>query len=143
MFLCDDTILKFNRINRFLHEKREALDAIELLKLFAKHKGISIEIAADADTPDQLQTTITTSDKNPSGDGSPINFERHSNSIIMKSNQTESMNSTTKAENCVIQVQPASPLAVDIQHHSNVKPSDGYVFEQGTPIGIKKSTPDI
>lgn len=36
--------------NRFLHEKREALDAIELLKLFAKHKGISIEIATEEDT---------------------------------------------------------------------------------------------
>lgn len=123
-----------------MHEKREALDAIELLKLFAKHKGISIEIAADADTPDQLQTTIST-DKY-SSDATPTNFERISNSITMKSNQTESMKSTTKAENCVIQVQPASP-AVDVQH-GNVQPSDEYnIFEQGTPIGIKKSTPDI
>lgn len=32
------------RWNRFLHEKREALDAIELLKLFAKHKGMNIDL---------------------------------------------------------------------------------------------------
>lgn len=124
------------KINRFLHEKREALDAIELLKLFAKHKGLSIEIAADADSPDQLQTTIST-DKN-SSDATPTNFEQiDNNSITMKSNQTaESMKSTTKTENCVIQKQPALP-AVGIQH-TNVQS-----FEQGTQIGIKKDTPDI
>lgn len=122
-----------------MHEKREALDAIELLKLFAKHKGISIEIASDANTPDQFQTTITT-DK-PSSDGLPTNSDRHSNSITMKSNETESMKSTTKAENCIIQVQPAFP-AIDKQR-SNVEPSNDYIFEQGTPIGIKRNTPDI
>lgn len=40
--------------NRFLHEKREALDAIELLKMFASHKGISIEIATEEDTGNVL-----------------------------------------------------------------------------------------
>lgn len=112
-----------------MHEKREALDAIELLKLFAKHKGISIEIAADADPPDQLQTTIAT-DENSSVEPA-TNFDRHSNLIRMKMNQTESMDNTTKAENGVIQMQPAPPA------------SDDLIIKQSTPIGLKKNTPDI
>lgn len=120
-----------------MHEKREALDAIELLKLFAKHKGISIEIAADADSPDQ--TTITT-DEN-SSDGPATNSEKHNNSITMKSNQMESMKNTTKAENGVIQMQPAPPVT-NVQL-SNVPSSDDLLIEHATPIGIKKNTPDI
>lgn len=38
-----------------MHEKREALDAIELLKLFAKHRGISIDVQHHHGT-----STITT-----------------------------------------------------------------------------------
>lgn len=123
-----------------MHEKREALDAIELLKLFAKHKGISIEIAADADTPDQFHTTIIANEN--SSDGPATNFEKHSNSITIKSNQTaETMDNTTKTENCVIQMQPAAP-AINI-HLSNVSVSDDLIIEQATPIGTKKNTPDI
>lgn len=39
-----------------MHEKREAVDAIELLKLFAKHRGISIDVQHHHGT-----STITTS----------------------------------------------------------------------------------
>lgn len=38
-------------IYRFLHEKREALDAIELLKIFAKHKGVSFDVEPNETTP--------------------------------------------------------------------------------------------
>lgn len=65
----DNNIIEMDS-NRFLHEKREALDAIELLKLFAKHKGISIDIAHDdGDVPNEFFQSE-----------SPNNYERDNNS---------------------------------------------------------------
>lgn len=125
--------------NRFLHEKREALDAIELLKLFAKHKGISIEIAADADTPNQFQTTITTDDN--SCDGSATNSDRDGNSITITSNQMSASKTTTKATNRVIQMQPSSPT-IKIQQ-ANPLGSDELHIEQATPIDLMKNSADI
>lgn len=47
------------KICRFLHEKRAALDAIELLNIFAKHKGMSFDVESNEDAstsdPDQSQ----------------------------------------------------------------------------------------
>lgn len=128
------------QLSRFLHEKREALDAIELLKLFAKHKGISIEIAADADTPTQFQTTITT-DENSCNEPA-TNCERYNDPIILTSNRMESMENTTKATNHVIQMQPTSPTSRNNQA-PNVQVSDELLIEQATPILIKKNTADI
>lgn len=119
-----------------MHEKREALDAIELLKLFAKHKGISIEIAADADTPNQFHTTTITTDEN-SGDASATNYERDSNSITMASANKNTTKSTTR----VIHKQPASP-AISVQQ-SSVPTSDELRIEHATPIDIMKNTADI
>lgn len=118
----------FIKTYRFLHEKREALDAIELLKLFAKHRGISIGIAADSDIPNRFQTTITTD-------------ERDNNSITMASNPIECVGSATKATNCVIQMQPSSP-AIKI-HPSNVCATDELLIEHAVPIDMKKNSADI
>lgn len=122
-----------------MHEKREALDAIELLKLFAKHKGISIEIAADADTPNQFQTTITTDDN--SCDASATNSDRDGNPITITSNQMSASKPTTKATNRVIQMQPSSP-AIKIQQ-STPPAADELRIEQATPIDLMKNSADI
>ncbi|XP_037033756.1 DNA fragmentation factor subunit alpha [Bradysia coprophila] len=48
---------------RLLHEKREAIDAIELLKLFAKHRGIAIDVQHHHGTS-TITTTPATYDDN-------------------------------------------------------------------------------
>lgn len=45
----------FSSSYRFLHEKRAALDAVELLNIFAKHKGTSLDFELD---DDQQQQTV-------------------------------------------------------------------------------------
>lgn len=60
-----------------MHEKREAVDAIELLKLFAKHRGISIDVEHHHGT-----STITTT---------PATYD---------DNQTKSSNETNAKDSC-------------------------------------------
>lgn len=46
---CDVDGVDNVKWNRFLHERREAIDAIELLNLLAKKRGLSIEMTANDD----------------------------------------------------------------------------------------------
>lgn len=137
-----------------MHEKREALDAIELLKLFAKHKGISIEMVADDAPPppppssppsnetrtatinlDECQQKPTTPQQ-PTDDASTPPQQ----TFILTSNTiAEQFVKTTKE---VIQMQPTAPINRQL---SNVTPlaADKLIIEQTTPINMKKTTSDI
>lgn len=126
--------------NRFLHEKREALDAIELLKLFAKHKGLSIEIAADEDASNQLRTTISTDNF----DEDAANCDDiHAESITLTSIIDETMARTTKDihHHNVIETQPPASQTANNQLPNPA--TDKLLIEQATPISMKKSTADI
>lgn len=70
---------------RLLHEKREAVDAIELLKLFAKHRGISIDVQHQHGT-----STITTS---------PATYDDNQTKPTNETNAKESSNSDTMSAN--------------------------------------------
>lgn len=73
----------FSFTNRLLHEKREAVDAIELLKLFAKHRGISIDVQHH-----NLTSTITTQ---------PATYDDNETRSTQETNATDSHDGTMSA----------------------------------------------
>lgn len=115
-----------------MHEKREALDAIELLKLFAKHRGLSIELTTDDSSSDQQSSTEATENLN----------ESHSSDEPMPIEPTskypDELATERNATNEVIQTQPASPVN-QLPNPAN----DKQLIEQSTPISMKKTTSDI
>lgn len=139
-------LISFSNVNRFLHEKREALDAIELLKLFAKHKGISVDISHDVKTndfcnfPSPSEPEPTTPIDKSNTDANSAMDERNANDIeVIVSNAKNTTSASDTATNITI-----DDSATVINQPKPAAVGNGNLYTtRNELIGMKKSATDI
>lgn len=142
-------------MNRFLHEKREALDAIELLKLFAKHKGISVDISHDmkindfSNPPSPSESEpITPIDKsNTDANAASVMDERNANGIEAITDDgsvsdTKDMTATANDDNVVVAT-TIDDTATIIKQPKKTNDNGNNYIKRNELIGVKKSATDI
>lgn len=135
--------------NRFLHEKREALDAIELLKLFAKHKGISVDISHDMKTNDFCNPP-SPSEPEPSTPIDKSNTEANSTMDERNANDIEviaeidvvsnTKNITATSDTAVTTI---DDTAIVIKQPKTANDNGNNYTKRNELIGMKKSATDI
>lgn len=134
-----------------MHEKREALDAIELLKLFAKHKGISVDISHDMKTNDfcnspspSVPEPSTPNDKSNTEANATMD-ERNANDIevIGENDVMSDTKNITAANDTTAIITTSDDTAIVIKQPKMANDNGNNYTKRNELIGMKKSATDI